>query len=372
MPPAPPWLADEAELRALLGRVLDRFDQQPGDERRQRLHFSAEKELSALGRVDAAADQLWHLVRQLESRGLCAIKAGRRGPYDPEWRHTRLAFAPQAEDTLRAWLGRPREEPALRAWRAAVQQQAAAFPGGIDVLLKRRVIVPGCSDAEVITALARIAAMQEPLTLRQLSARLFHGDSKRLDEREELVRTLFPQFPLQPRALIVSVFLPASCQGVLFIENQDSYAAALAGAWADAAGLALVFAAGFRGGAERVRERGTTLLHYAAGSAEHAAFETWWFDDSVSPGPLYFFGDLDFSGMAILAALRLRFGAVTAWQPGYVPLMARLQAGLGHAPGAADKQLQIDPGHTGCHYADTVLLPAARQFGFIDQEALAY
>lgn len=367
MQPLPPWLQDEPELLALLGAVLDRFDQQPGEARQQRLHFAAEKYLPALRRIDADADQLWRFVRNLEVMGLCAIRPGRRGPYDPEWSGARLAFAPQAEDTLRAWLNRPREEPAIRAWRAAVQQQAQAFAGGVDALLKRRLAVPGHNDVEVVAALARIAAVTEPLTLRQLSALAFGGDSKRLDEREELVRALFPQLPIKPRPLIVAVALPDHCRGVLFIENQDSYAAAVAGAWPAAEGLALVYAAGFRGGAERIRDRHAVLLHYS-GAGAHAAFEAWWFEGAAAPGPAHFFGDLDYAGMAILAALRQRFGDVSAWQPGYAPLLALLQAGRGHAPGQADKQQQTDPGLTGCAYADDILLPAARRFGFIDQE----
>lgn len=370
MQPLPPWLNDEDELRALLGRVLDRFDQQPGEERRQQLYFSAERELPSLNNMDTAADQLWHLVRQLAALGLCAIRSGRRGPYDPEWKNARLAFVPQAEDTLRAWLDRPREEPAIRAWRAAVAQHAAAFPGRIDALLKRRIAIPGHSDGEVVAALARSGTFSEPLTLRQLSARIFRGDSKRLDDREELIRALFPHLPLKPRPLVVAVYLPETYRGVLFIENQDSYAAALAGSWSAAAGLALVYAAGFRGGAERIRERDAALLHYAGSHRDAAAFEAWWFDGAAEPGPLHFFGDLDFAGMAILAALRQRFGTVHAWQPGYAALLEHLHAGHGHAPLDADKQQQADPGHTGCPYADEVLLPAARRLGFIDQEAM--
>ncbi|WP_127476298.1 hypothetical protein [Sulfurivermis fontis] len=369
--PAPPWLNDEDELRALLGRVLDRFDQQPGAERQQRTYLAAEKHLPTLARGDADADQLWRFVRTLESWGVCTVVPNkRRGPYDPEWSDARLAFAPQAEDTLRAWLDRPREEPAIRAWRAAVAQHAAAFPGGIEPLLKRRIAIPGWSDDEVVTALARSGTFRAPLTLRQLSARIFRGDSKRLDEREDLIRALFPQLPLKPRPLVVAVYLPETCRGVLFIENQDSYAAALAGAWPATADLALVYAAGFRGGAERIRERGAALLHYAGSDRDSGTFEAWWFDGAATPGPLHFFGDLDFAGMAILAALRQRFGAVNAWQPGYAALLERLHAGHGHAALDADKQLQTDPGRTGCPYADEILLPAARRLGFVDQEAM--
>lgn len=321
--------------------------------------------------LPSAADQLWRLVRSVEAMGLLTIVSGKRGPYDAEWKNARLAFVPHAEPILRVWLARPPEEPAIRAWRAEVEQQANVFPDNIEALLRRRITIPGHSDAETVAALARIGSFAEPLTLRQLSALIFRGDSKRLDDREDLIRTLFPEFPLRPRPLVVAVRLPLHCQGVLFIENQDNYAAAIAGRPPEAQTLVLVYAAGFRSGAQRVRERKAAILHYTGNMTVGDLFEDWWFEGKEAPGPLHFFGDLDFSGMGILAALRDRFGNVTAWQPGYEPLLERLRAGQGHAPDAADKRQQTDPGHTGCPYADTVLLPAAREWGFIDQESVS-
>ncbi|MEN8171179.1 MAG: hypothetical protein ABFS08_13230 [Pseudomonadota bacterium] len=372
--PTPPWLTDEAQLMALLHAVLDRFDLQAGEARQQRLYFNAEKYLPSLKRVDEEADQLWRFVRLMEKEQLLAIRPGKRGEYDAEWKGASLAFAPKSEETLRHWLTRPREEPALRGWREAVHRHADAFPNGIAPLIKRRITLPGWEDERVVTTFARLGKIDTPHTLRQLAALYFNGDSKRLDEREDLIRALFPSLPLKPRSLVIAVHLPVQCCGVLFIENQDNYASTVIGDDAAARGLALVYAAGFRGGAERIRVRQAALLHYQdshESHTEHQHFEEWWFDQDASPpGPLYFFGDLDYSGMAILAALRKRFGDVTAWQPGYAPLLERLRDGLGHTPNAADKQQQIDPGTTGCPYADNILLPATRQFGFIDQEAI--
>ncbi len=368
MIPAPPWLADEPELHELLGAVLDRFDQRPGESRQQRLHFGAEKSLPSLKRLDGEADQLWRFVHELQRLGILTVRPGKRGPYDADWKGAKLAFAPDCEAPLRGWLDRPREAPVIQAWREAVKERAEAFPAGIETLLKRRFAVPGFSDAEVVTAFARIGRIAEPLTLRQLSALLFRGDSKRLDGREELIRALFPDFPLKPRPLVIAVHLPALWHGVLFIENQDTYAAAVAGEYPAAHELALVYGAGFRGGAERIREPGSVLLHYS-GEGARAEFEAWWFDHRPAPGSLHFFGDLDFAGFSILVALRQRFGEVGAWEPGYAPLLERLQAGHGHTPEAADKQQQTDPVRTGCPYADDTLLPAIRRLGFIDQES---
>ena len=85
--------------------------------------------------------------------------------------------------------------------------------------------------------------------------------------------------------------------------------------------------------------------------------------------PVYFFGDLDFSGMQILTSLREVFAQAHAWKPGYGELISVLSSGGGHSPEMASKERQIDPGSTGCDFADGLLLPSMRQHGrFVDQE----
>lgn len=54
-----------------------------------------------------------------------------------------------------------------------------------------------------------------------------------------------------------------------------------------------------------------------------------------------------------------------AWRPGYEPMVTALQSDTAHR---ADDRGQVDPGVTGCSYADEVLLPAIRRFGGLDQE----
>lgn len=71
----------------------------------------------------------------------------------------------------------------------------------------------------------------------------------------------------------------------------------------------------------------------------------------------------------ILASLREVFPNAQAWAPGYNALADILARGGGHLPAHAGKELQIDPGHTGCGHADNTLLPLMRQHGlFMDQE----
>jgi hypothetical protein len=96
------------------------------------------------------------------------------------------------------------------------------------------------------------------------------------------------------------------------------------------------------------------------------------FGRSEAPLPAYFWGDLDHAGMRILTAMRMSFPELSAWQPGYAPMLDKLLAGEGHSPDAADKQGQRPISATGCKYADSQLLPVLQdKCAFVDQETCA-
>lgn len=369
---APVWLSEEPEILALLHAVLDRYDAQPSDSRQRDVSLNVSRFLPSLARADATADQLWSFVQALEGAGVLRIRRGRRSPYDPDWTGARLAFNASAEPRLRAWLGRAQVAPELARWRAAVLAHASAFPGGCDALLARRIAIPGRTPEEVASAFACIADVRGPVTLRQLSALVFWGDSKLLDDRGELIAALFPQLEIRARAIVVAVYLPEQYDDVLFIENQDTYAQACAGEPKAARNMARVFAAGFRGAAERIRTPEGALLHFAGTDARDVRdrFNAWWFEQEARSTRCWFWGDLDFAGMQILKALRARFGDVRAWEPGYAPMLEALRVSGGHASGPNAKG-QVDPGETGCPYADAYLLPAIREHGLMDQERAA-
>jgi hypothetical protein len=257
----------------------------------------------------------------------------------------------------------------------------------LDYLLRNPLPVlvsrPATDCAQVFNALADDCATGRPRYLRELSARHFWGHSKVLDAREELLRLLGAaegQFLEAPLQLLVDLpDLPdggdeagVGLEAVLFIENGVSFerlAQARQALWQRSA---LVYAAGFKGAARRLRQPGCAALYWRSPAPMRGrqAFEQWLSDPARTPSlPVCFFGDLDWAGLQILAQLRQGFPGCQAWQPGYAPLLQHLQAGQGHRPDEADKEAQVDPGLTGCVYADQVLLPALRQSGcFVDQE----
>jgi len=374
----PEWLDGESEIIAILNAFLDKLDQKPISARARIPSIRIDKKVApALHNNDEAADRTWALLRSLEGLVFEIRPNRKRQPYDPEYLGASLRFLDSAEEVCRRWLGRPRLAKYQEEWRAVVEDQAAAFVDGGASLLARPVKVPGKSAQQVVEAFVQVGGLSNSkLTLRQISARYFWGHSKLLDSREDLLSQLYPDLRVAARPVLVHAYVPPSFQGVLFIENQDTYLQSLAGNIAESEGLALVYVAGFRASAERARNRGSVSLHYQAKADRNAqaVFERWWFNDSGTSAeeyPVWFWGDLDYSGMSILKVLRNRFDDLHAWEPGYAPMLEVLRAGGGHFAEIADKAEQIDPGDTGCCYADQLLLPVIREMGrFVDQEAV--
>ncbi|WP_431113209.1 Wadjet anti-phage system protein JetD domain-containing protein [Variovorax paradoxus] len=286
-------------------------------------------------------------------------------------------------EALAAWSGFvPRSEAWNRKFLQHLKQSDSLTGNGKAVLLDylARSPLTALSGMELEHAESCIVALQtfcqgsEALYLREASARAFHGRSKVLDNREELLRLLGArpdQFLESPVQLLVA--LPQEqFQRVLFVENLVTFERMCdhrRTAWASAA---LVFASGFKGAAKRLRRPVGSRLYWRDGSQGAAEQFKSWLYGSVSLSTA-FFGDLDYSGMHILAGLRAAFPDCIAWEPGYSALLEMVAAGRGHSPEQADKTGQADPGTTGCRYSDEMLLPAIRRSGlFVDQEASAW
>lgn len=372
----PAWLEEQPGIEALLHRVVNKLDAQPGSTPGFTLNRKLLPELFNLGEQ---ADLTWGLLQTLfngNSLGSYAVFSFRenkkRNLLDPEYTDARIKFNSDAEAVLRNWLNRPAQESDLQLWKRIVDENKSKFIGDIRRLSSRSISVTGKSSSEIIEGFIGIKNyLNDELTLRNLSARCFWQDSKFLDGKEEIVKSLYPEIKIKTRPVLVSIFLPKNIQGVLFVENQDSYTQAMSGIPKSAKSYALIYSSGFKVAAQRIREPNGVSLHFSESGCNDSQKELiqWWYGEGDTELPVYFWGDLDFSGMDILANLKLRFEKIQAWKEGYQPMLELIQNGEGHLPNTTGKQEQKDPQSTGCNYADEILLPALRKTGlFIDQE----
>lgn len=371
LPQAPPWLNDAPLIRRILHRFIDSLDK----DRQPRAFTISETSAPELYRFD---DQdfvtfQWELLTALDKEyGVislqCAAPRTDREIYDGAG----IRFNTDKEDLVRHWLNRPRIDPYVVSWNAALRERAEEFEDGGAALAKNIIRMGEVNARQIIDAFASMGReLERPVTLRALSARCFWGDSKFLDNREALVRTLYPSRSryLITRPVLLNAYLPANLEQVVFVENQDSF---LALSEQRRKGLGVIYSAGFYGSAQRIRDKDMAVFCYLQSSDRESinTFEAWWLANDQAI-PCYFWGDLDFAGMAILKALRKVFPTMEAWRPGYEVLLDLLSAGKAHSSANPNKGQQSDPITTGCVFADQVLLPQLRQRqGFVDQEAV--
>jgi len=372
----PRWLDDEHEVLQMLHLFINKLDDKPAEQWQRPISIPVKAKHFPLLFQSAgdAADQTWRCILQLANEfGIIQIGLKhKRNRLDPDYHDARISFCFDAEPLLRQWLGRPPQSSQKQRWQRAIKQQENLFPGNLERLKSKPISVPHKTPDQVIAAFGNIAQhLQQGLTLRQLSARCFWGDSKLLDKREELVKELYPGIQITARPIIVDVWLPETINGVLFIENKDTFCNTLLNPTPLTSQLAVVFSSGYMTSAQRIRQQAGARLFFQGSDRNITDFNAWWFATSNTNYPVYFWGDLDFSGMAILAALRQPFPQTQAWRPGYSRLLTELNAGHGHHVETASKQKQLDPAQTGCDYADLELLPALRKLKqFIDQEII--
>lgn len=362
----PIWLEEEPWLRELLEWFVVRLDSPRSRDITRRINESS---VRALYRFGENTRYRWQLLESLaRDYGIFSIQLDTRNSslHAERYDNAQLRLNPDAENLLREWLDRPRIDPLRQAWLTALAHHPNTFIDGGTALLNALPTVPGLSPSELAAAFAsinEILTQGQPLTLRELSARCFFGDSKFLDPRQELLGRLFGERiqAILPRPLLLTAWAPSDFSQLLIVENQDSFLRL-----ADHPPLhcALLFSSGFRASAARLRSEHTRFAFLPGSDAR--CFQDRWLDPSLAA---YFWGDLDFAGMGILATLRQSLPQLSAWRPGYQPMLEIIQAGGGHRAEQARKSGQTDPGQSGCVYADHTLLPALRDTGrFLDQE----
>jgi hypothetical protein len=376
--------------RRLLGTALDRLDRSVPEDRTNAVRIPInDKTAPEIFRPETSADReiAWHVLEVLAEEGIGTIEyrlPARHGSREDRQPVFQISTSPAAEDRLRAFYGRPRPGPKYsEEWRGLVESSdltdaAKALVAGLPLA------IPGRSADAVFRRLVSIRDVHRPLEspyLREVSSRAFWGLSKILDNRTDLVAALFGleecPYPAQPVHL--NVYFAGAYSWMLFIENKTSFERAIRDAReallqqrpSPYAGAALINSSGFMGTAGRMRKPSGSRAFYCLDAVSNAieveAFDAAFYSDVDIDAA--FWGDLDHAGMAILSSLRTNFPSARAWEPGYAPMMARLDSGEGHAPEDAKKAGQKPITSTGCGYADGVLIPALAKHGrFIDQE----
>jgi hypothetical protein len=376
--------------KRVLGNALDRLDRSRPEERTNAVRIPIDQNTAPeIFEAETSADReiAWHVLDVLADAGIGTLafrRPARHGSREDRQPVFEISTTPANEDRLRTFYSRPRPGPKYsEEWRRLAQ--SSDLDSDIKAAISDLpVSIPGRSATDVFSRLLSIRALydhRETLYLREVSSRTFWGLSKVLDNRPDLVAALLGlvecPYPAQP--IHLNIYFAGTFSWILFVENKTSFERAMRdarealmhGRYSPYAGAALIYSSGFMGTAGRMRKSSGSRAFYCLDVVSHAN-EIKAFDAAVygeTDIDVAFWGDLDHGGMAILSSLRTNFPSARAWEPGYAPMVVRLETGEGHAPEEARKIGQKPILSTGCSYADSVLIPALAKHGrFIDQE----
>jgi hypothetical protein len=376
----PIWVDDEPLISNILSKFVDKLDKH-----QTRISIKVSRKLTPeLFDFNVHdCEHLWSLVEELETTyKLISINKKKSLPSEVQYIDAVIRFELTEEILLRAWMGRPIQDDYKKVWEEGCSNIANDFQGSISSLREAKLSHSLKSAKEILESFEALSiylanSNAASNTLRALSARFFWGDSKFLDTKQDLITGIFPEYKIKiiTRTLLINISLPKKLEKVLFIENQDTFLQ-LAERQSKSNFLnnfALVYCAGFKGSASRIRDKNCVVFS-KIGMNDNVQvmidFETMWFG-SGKDLECYFWGDLDFSGFGILSSIKKQFPNLIAWKLAYNLMQQMLEKGLGHSPEETSKVEQRDPGETGCEFSDTELLPKLRKINqFIDQEAV--
>jgi hypothetical protein len=383
----PDW-ARNPVLAALLNTLLDRIEVHPFVYRQRSLVLPlTAKTWPAFFKIDLPGERTFHwqlFERLLMLPGFTLKLDERRIARDLDLmeRRPKLVVGPEAEFFLRDATDRlhSNREIWIARWRQAVVQRFSQHPPLAQHLMSRPIVVLSRSPDEVIERFIGLSDLADDgLMLHEAASRQFWGLSKLLNNHQEAIALLAeaPEcpFPNRPVQLVVQALTGALDAPILFVENGATFESLSAGRMPAADGHILIYASGYKASARRIRSAMGSSLYFSERVFDRnpklpETIRNWLYSlDSTRQ--VYFWGDLDYAGMAILKELRVLFPNAIAWRPGYSKLLEHLSSDESHSPEEAAKTGQSDPGETGCDYADTVLLPAIRERSrFVDQESI--
>lgn len=376
----PRWVQDEAAVSALLERLLDKMDD--GVKPLLRINKKTVPELFVFDSDNN--HYIWSLIALLQiDYQVLAITLERESPSSESYENAKVRLNIDKEDTLRLWLNRPKTLSNKQLWLEAVEHQCWDSEQQKQAARLNPLYYPQKTSQQLVSALLSAkSSMTDGITLRALSAKCFWGDSKFLDKRLDLLTAIFPiqAANIRPRQSLLNVYIPNAFSSVVFIENQDTFLMLSntlydrpSNIHSNLNNIAFVYCAGFRGAASRIRDEGTAVFSYLSATETCARnrFTHWWINKEDVDIQPYFWGDLDYSGLGILASLQLAFPGIQAWQLGYAAMVDYHHRSFYHPKSSAKKSNQSAPTTCGCDYADTVLLPLIKNDEyFLDQEVV--
>lgn len=313
--------------------------------------------------------EIEELLVECSTVGLLYVKYRDKRAYNPLYqRKASVVFNIEFESICRELLSMPINND-LEVWIEGVNSSCLSLSLKNILNSGQPVRMDNKKSSEIIDRFEKYESLlNKPLLIRQASAWMFWGASKVLDNRSDITDTL----GLIPLPIQLNIHLSsANALKVLFIENSQTYEYAKRNRIFEE--YTLVYSSGYAATSKRIRTKNGSSLYFSnVGSLELKKielFQEWLYKGKEAE--VYFWGDLDYSGIGIYLALSKVFTNAQFWEPGYSAMLEAVKE-YGHSIKEAKKGEQKELSHESHEYIDIILVPIMKKYGFYDQEGIFF
>ncbi|MCK9338328.1 MAG: DUF2220 domain-containing protein [Arcobacteraceae bacterium] len=360
------------DIYNLLNDVLDKLDLKPAYERTNSIQYPINaKVFPSLysPQTYREDEEIENAIQVLIDKEIFTIKQSKKETFiDIRTKSkAKMIFNYDFEQWLRSFYKR---EMRTNSWKDTIEQLSCNADIE-ELMLNNKITIPEKKEHDVaIQLLKLLTSDNENKSVRHISAKYFWGMSKVLDNKEQIVSHC--KLRIMPILLHIKA-IDNNPNTILFIENQDTYIEAINSQNTIFENYILIFSSGFKASAKRVRTESGSKVFFedncCLDKEGRKKFKQWLYGDNEPEFNVYFWGDLDFSGVNILSSLKKVFPNLQAWEYGYNRLLKAIDNDDAHSPNSANKEGQTEPTLTGCEFTDTKLIPALKYKQlFVDQE----
>lgn len=364
---------ENSEISKLLNKILDKLDKQSSNDRKKKiLENINEKTFPSLYEPLEINDdvELEKSINILIDEKIFDLSQNKKSEFLPLVdKKAKLVFNDNFETLLRSFYNREIQND---SWEEDLEKFFSK-ESELYVLLKKNPFrIEGKSNNEIIERLYYwIENKNKSTSQRQESAKCFWGLSKMFDKRDE-----FNEF-FGLKAMAITLLIHSKNRDlnkVLFIENLETFYSAINSINPIFNDYVLIYSSGFKASAKRIRTNDGSKMFFTDDCKfsidGKEDFISWFYERKKLDISVYFWGDLDFSGIEILSSLKSNFTNLEAFKKMYSLMVESID--LGHSPNLGKKENQKLPKNTGCVYTDEVLIPLLNSKKlFLDQEFIS-
>ena len=365
------WL-ENPSIKKVLNEVLDKLDIKPFSLRKNNISILVnEKNFIELYEPSEDGNDVFleKDIKCLEEVGVFSFSKSIKKYLCLNEQNIKLIFNKEYEEEIRIQYKRVKN---IDTWENALLK--FNFEDKLFEILKTTpLVITSKSNIEVLEKFDTwLKSEKRSTSIRQESARCFWGLSKVFDKKYELCKYLC----LKEKPILLQVHIKKlSSKKVLFIENLETFVSCMESSNKIFDEFILIYSSGYKASAQRIRQKDGSKIFFSNSNTleinEKEEFLSWFYSFDNEKIQLYFWGDLDYSGISILSSLKKNFTNLIAWENAYSLMLKELENKNGHSFEMAGKEKQKEITSSGCKYSDEVLLPMIKERKmFLDQESI--